>query len=326
MEIKVIMKKILVTGALGQIGTELTLALREKYGVENVIASDLRTPDKHILLENGPFHPVDVTRPETVKELIVKYKIDTIFHLAALLSAVGEKDPLKCWNVNMNGSINILELARQYDVKKVIIPSSMAVWGPDAPQFNTPQDSVLKPTTMYGVTKVCGERLCDYYVQKYGLDCRGLRYPGIISSETLPGGGTTDYAVDIFYEAVKNKKYTCFLSENSTLPMMYMPDCIKATIGLAEADFENLKHHSDFNVASMSFSPKEIAEVIKKYMPEFEIDYKPDFRQAIADSWPKSIDDSAARVEWGWAPTYDIDSMAKDMLEKLSAKHEKGLI
>lgn len=320
------MKNILVTGALGQIGTELTAALRKKYGKDNVIAADLRSGCNPEFEASGPFHTLDVTVSETIEKLIVDYKIDTIFHMAALLSAVGEKNPLLCWNVNMNGSINVLELARKHNVQKVIIPSSMAVWGPDAPQFDTPQDSVLKPTTMYGVTKVCGERLCDYYVQKFGLDCRGLRYPGIISSETLPGGGTTDYAVEIFYEAVKNKKYTSFLNENSTLPMMYMPDCINATIGLAEADFSRLKHHSDFNVASMSFDPKELAQAIKKYMPEFEIEYKPDFRQAIADSWPKSIDDSAARSEWDWAPKYDLDSMTKDMLERLTDKHAKGLI
>lgn len=320
------MKKILVTGALGQIGTELTLALRKKYGSENVIATDVRPDTNMPLAGTGPFHVVDVTRTDSLKQLLLEENIDTIFHLAAILSAKGEKDPLFCWNVNMDGLINILEAARLYNVKKVIVPSSMAVWGPDAPQFDTPQESVLKPTTMYGVTKVCGERLCDYYVQKYGLDCRGLRYPGIISSETLPGGGTTDYAVEIFYDAVKGEKYSCFLSEESTLPMMYMPDCINATISLAEAEFETLKHHSDFNVAAFSFSPKEIAACIKKYLPEFEIEYKPDFRQAIADSWPKSIDDSAAREEWNWKPQFDMDTMTKDMIEKLSAKHEKGLI
>lgn len=320
------MKKILVTGALGQIGTELTLALRKKYGSENVIATDVRPDTNMPLAGTGPFHVVDVTRTDSLKQLLLEENIDTVFHLAAILSAKGEKDPLFCWSVNMDGLINILEAARLYNVKKVIVPSSMAVWGPDAPQFDTPQDSVLKPTTMYGVTKVCGERLCDYYVQKYGLDCRGLRYPGIISSETLPGGGTTDYAVEIFYDAVKGEKYSCFLSEESTLPMMYMPDCINATISLAEAEFETLKHHSDFNVAAFSFSPKELAACIKKYLPEFEIEYKPDFRQAIADSWPKSINDSAAREEWNWKPEFDMDTMTKDMIEKLKAKHEKGLI
>lgn len=320
------MKKILVTGALGQVGTELALALRKKYGNDNVIITDVRKECNSVLDGTGPFHSLDVTNSEELVKLIKQYNIDTIFHLAAILSANGEKNPLFCWNINMNGTISVLESARLNGVKKVITPSSMAVWGPDAPQYNTPQDSVLKPTTMYGVTKVCGERLLDYYVLKYGLDCRGLRYPGIISSETLPGGGTTDYAVDIFYEAVKHKKYDCFLNEDSVLPMMYMPDCINATIGLAEADFANLKHHSDFNVAAFSFAPKELAANIKKYMPEFEITYSPDFRQAIADSWPKSIDDSAARSEWNWKPQYDIDAMTKDMLEKLTEKHKQGKI
>ena len=319
------MKKILVTGALGQIGSELTVALRQKYGESNVIATDVR-PNNKATLANGPFHIADVCNPGTLAEIVNKEKVDTIFHLAAILSARGEKDPQFCWNINMGGLMNILELARTNGVKEVVTPSSMAVWGPNAPQFNTPQESALKPTTMYGVTKVCGERVCDYYVQKYGLDCRGLRYPGIISSDTLPGGGTTDYAVEIFYDAVKTHRYSCFLSAESTLPMMYMPDCIHATISLAEAEFKNLKHHSDFNVAAFSFNPKELAEVIKKFMPDFQIEYNPDFRQAIADSWPKSIDDSAAREEWNWKPKYDIETMTKDMLEILTKKHAAGLI
>lgn len=319
------MKKILVIGALGQIGSELTVALRQKYGESNVIATDVR-PNNKATLANGPFHIADVCNPGTLAEIVNKEKVDTIFHLAAILSARGEKDPQFCWNINMGGLMNILELARTNGVKEVVTPSSMAVWGPNAPQFNTPQESALKPTTMYGVTKVCGERVCDYYVQKYGLDCRGLRYPGIISSETLPGGGTTDYAVEIFYDAVKTHRYSCFLSAESTLPMMYMPDCIHATISLAEAEFKNLKHHSDFNVAAFSFNPKELAEVIKKFMPDFQIEYNPDFRQAIADSWPKSIDDSAAREEWNWKPKYDIETMTKDMLEILTKKHAAGLI
>ncbi len=319
-------KRILVTGALGQIGSELTLELRRKYGNDNVIASDLRNnPDKEVT-KTGPFITVDVLDKESVRKAIADNKVDTVFHLAAILSGVGEKDPMLCWNVNMNGSINVLNAGVENKLNRVIIPSSMAVWGEGIPKEDVPQESVLKPTSMYGVTKVAGERLLDYYVKKYGLDCRGLRYPGIISHETLPGGGTTDYAVEIYYEAVKNKKYTCFLTEDSVLPMMYMPDCIKATIGLAEADFSRLKHHSDFNVASMSFNPRELAESIRKFMPEFVIDYKPDFRQAIADSWPASIDDSAARSEWDWAPTYDIDSMTKDMLDNLSRKHKAGLI
>lgn len=319
------MKKILITGSLGQIGSELTLALRKKYGEDNVIATDVR-PNAHTTLENGPFYIADATKPDVLCDIIKKEKIDTIFHLAAILSAKGEMNPQFCWNINMGGLINILELARQNGVKEVVTPSSMAVWGPNAQRDNTPQESALKPTTMYGVTKVCGERVCDYYVLKYGLDCRGLRYPGIISSATLPGGGTTDYAVEIFYDAVKTHKYTCFLSEHSILPMMYMPDCIHATISLAEADFSRLKHHSDFNVAAFSFAPDELAAMIKKFMPDFQIEYKPDYRQAIADSWPNSIDDKAAREEWDWKPKYDMESMTKDMLEVLTLKHKKGLI
>lgn len=319
-------KKILITGALGQIGTELTLALRKKYGSENVIASDIRPNPPKNFDDSGPYAVVDVTKQETIRQTIIKYDIDTIFHLAAILSAVGERDPHLCWNVNMNGTINILDLSVRYELSRVIIPSSIAVWGKYAPKENTPQETVLKPTSMYGITKVAGELLCDYYVQKYNLDCRGLRYPGIISSETLPGGGTTDYAVEIFYEAIKNKHYKCFLKEDTILPMMYMPDCIKATIQLAEADFNNLIHHSDFNLASMSFSPKTLYEEIKKHIPELTIEYNPDYRQAIADSWPKSIDDSAARNEWGWQPDYNLELMTQDMIIKLKDKFNKGLI
>jgi nucleoside-diphosphate-sugar epimerase len=319
------MKKILITGALGQIGSELTVALRKKYGTENVIASDIRHSASKVA-EEGPFYSIDVTNPETIRPVIIKHDIDTIFHMAAILSATGEKDPHLCWNVNMNGSMNILDLGVKYGMKRIIIPSSIAVWGKGVPRENTPQESVLKPTSMYGITKVAGELLCDYYVAKYGLDCRGLRYPGIISSETLPGGGTTDYAVEIFYEAVKKNYYNCFLAENTVLPMMYMPDCIKATIDLAEADFDNLIHHSDFNVASMSFDPRTLANEIKKHLPDFKIEYNPDSRQQIADSWPQSIDDTSARQEWGWTPDYDLTSMTSDMISNLIAKHEKGLI
>ncbi|MBX3042994.1 MAG: NAD-dependent epimerase/dehydratase family protein [Candidatus Kapabacteria bacterium] len=320
------MKKILVTGALGQIGTELVVALRTKYGAENVIASDIRQIPNHILSEGGPFVVLDVTKPDDIRRIIIKYDIDTIFHLAAILSAVGERDPNLCWNVNMNGTINILDMSVRYELSRIIVPSSIAVWGKGVPKYDVPQESVLKPTSMYGVTKVAGELLCDYYVSKYGLDCRGLRYPGIISSETLPGGGTTDYAVEIFYEAVKNNYYNCFLREDTELPMMYMPDCIKATIDLAEAEYSKLVHHSDFNVASMTFDPKILADEIRKHQPDFKIDYNPDYRQAIADSWPASIDDSSARDEWGWSPSYDLASMTKDMLEKLHIKHKDGLI
>jgi nucleoside-diphosphate-sugar epimerase len=319
-------KKILVTGALGQIGSELVVALRTKYGIESVIASDIRHNPNHLIAKSGPFEILDVTNPENIRQVIEKYNIDTIFHLAALLSATGEKDPILCWNVNMNGTINVLGMGVKYELSRVIVPSSIAVWGHGVPKYNVPQESVLKPTSMYGVTKVAGELLCDYYVSKFGLDCRGLRYPGIISSETLPGGGTTDYAVDIFYEAVKNNYYNCFLREDTELPMMYMPDCIKATIDLAEADFDKLKHHSDFNVASMTFDPKTLTQEIQKHLPDFKIDYNPDYRQKIADSWPASIDDSSAREEWNWKPAYDLSTMTKDMIDRLTIKHKEGLI
>lgn len=316
-------KKILVTGAVGQIGSELTLALREKYGAENVVATGRKTEPSKELKESGPFHFIDVNNIETVEEMITKYEIDTIVHMAAILSAVGEKNPTLAWDVNMNGTLNILNLGVKHEMARVVIPSSIAVWGPGTPSI-APQDTALHPTTMYGVTKVAGEILADYYVKKYGLDSRGLRYPGIISSETLPGGGTTDYAVAIYYEAIKNKHYTCFVREDTRLPMMYMPDCLKATIDLMEAPFEKLKRHNDYNVGSMSFTVKELADSIKKVMPDFTIDYEPDYRQDIADSWPDSVEDTPAREDWNWNPSYDLDSMTKDMLEKLQARHEKG--
>ena len=318
------MKNILVTGAVGQIGSELTMALRKRYGAENVVATGRKTEPSPELRDSGPFYFIDVTERASLDVVIKKHNIDTIFHMAAILSAVGEKNPMLCWNVNVNGSINVLNAAIDYKMDRVIIPSSIAAFGPDTPKENTPNDTILRPTTMYGVTKVCGERLGDYFVQKFGIDVRGLRYPGIISAETLPGGGTTDYAVEIFYKAVEEGKYTCFVDENTRLPMMYMPDCIKATIDLAEADFSKLKHHCDFNVAAMSFSAGELAESIKKYIPDFEVTYEPDYRQEIADSWPSSIDDSVAREEWGWQPEWDLDKMTKDMLEKLTKRYREG--
>ncbi len=320
------MKKILVTGAVGQIGSELTMELRKRYGAENVIATGRKTKPSDELRESGPFHFINVNDIDTVEEIVKKYNIDTVYHMAAILSAVGEKNPQLCWDVNMNGTINILELGIKYEMARIIIPSSIAVWGAGVSLDNTPQESVLKPTTMYGVTKVCGELLCDYYVQRFGLDIRGLRYPGIISYETLPGGGTTDYAVAIYYEAVEKSKYTCFVREDTRLPMMYMPDCIEGTIQLAEADFSKLKHHSDFNHAAMSFSAGELAAEIKKHIPDFQAIYEPDFRQAIADSWPNSIDDSAARDEWGWKPQWDLAAMTEDMLKHLRERKEKGTL
>jgi nucleoside-diphosphate-sugar epimerase len=318
------MKKIMVTGAVGQIGSELTLALRKKYGRDNVLATGHKTQPSKQLLESGPFEFINVSKRETVEDVIKKYKIDTIYHMSAILSAVGEKNPLLCWDVNMNGTYNILEAAREHEMVRIFIPSSIAAFGPETPRVNTPQDTILKPKTMYGVTKVAAELLCDYYVKRFAVDIRGCRYPGIISYETLPGGGTTDYAVAIFFEAIKNKKYTCFLREDTRLPMMYMPDCLKATFDLMDADFSKLKHHSDFNVTAMSFSAGELAAEIKKQIPEFSCDYKPDFRQAIADSWPQSLDDSAARQEWGWKPDYDLKKMVKDMLSVLGKRFKEG--
>jgi len=317
------MKRILVIGAVGQIGSELTMALRERYGNDNVVACGRKTKPSEKLLNSGPFEFIDVTKRETVEKVVKEYDIDTIYNMAAILSAVGEDKPLLCWDVNVNGVFNILEIARTYSMKRVFVPSSIAVFGPETPRVNTPQETVLKPRTMYGITKVAGELLGDYYFRKFGVDVRGVRYPGIISSETPPGGGTTDYAVEIFYEAIKNKRYTCFVKEDTVLPMMYMPDCIKATIDLMEADVSKLRHHCDFNVASMSFSAGELVEEIKKHIPGFVCEYKPDFRQAIADSWPQSIDDGVARREWGWKPSYDLKSMVKDMIEKLSKRYEE---
>ena len=320
------MKKILVTGSVGQIGSELTMALREKYGNDNVVACGRKTKPSKKLLNSGPFEYMDITNRKSVEEVVKKYDIDTVYNMAAILSAVGEEKPLLCWNVNINGMYNILEIAREYDMTRVFVPSSIAAFGPETPRKNTPQETVLKPKTMYGVTKVAGELLGDYYFKRFDLDVRGVRYPGIISSETLPGGGTTDYAVEIFYESIKNKKYTCFVKEDTILPMMYMPDCIKGTINLMEADLSKLKNHCDFNMASMSFSAGELAAEIKKHIPEFKVDYKPDFRQAIADSWPQSIDDSAARKEWNWKPTFNLASMTKDMLEKLQKRYDEGTL
>jgi len=318
------MRRILVTGAVGQIGSELTIALREKYGGENVVATGHRTKPGKVLLEGGPFAFIDVTDRQSLEEVIEKYNIDTVYHMAAILSAVGEEKPQLAWNVNINGLYNLLEIARERNLVRLFCPSSIAVFGPETPRDHTPQETILRPTTMYGVTKVAGELLCEYYVRRFGVDVRGVRYPGIISSETLPGGGTTDYAVEIFYEAIAHGRYTCFLREDTVLPMMYMPDCIKATLDLMEADFHRLKHHADFNLAAMSFSAGELAAEIKKHIPEFRIEYKPDYRQAIADSWPRSIDDSAAREEWGWQPSYDLASMTADMLAKLRKRHAEG--
>ncbi len=309
------MTKILITGALGQIGTALTTALNRKYGQENVIISDI----KDFTSTQNKYYKLDILNKEKLEEIISFEKITVVYHLAALLSATGEKDPFLCWNINMNGTLNVLDLGVKHNLFRIFVPSSIAVWGQGINRDNTEQDSVLKPTTMYGVTKVAGEVLANYFYDKYQLDVRGIRYPGIISSETLPGGGTTDYAVEIFYEAIKHKKYECFLSEDTMLPMMYMEDCIKATLDLMDAPVENLVHHADFNVAAISFTPKELANEIKKHIPEFEITYKVDYRQKIADSWPRSIDDSAARTEWNWKYDYNLEKMTNTMIENLTS-------
>lgn len=321
---KNVMRRILVTGATGQIGSELVPELRRINGDENVIVGVHRRPPSDELKDAGPCEKVDVTDRESIEKVVDEYEIDTLYHMAAILSAGGEKNPWLAWDVNMNGTYNVLEVARERSMARVFIPSSIAAFGPETPRDNTPQETILKPRTMYGLTKVAGELLCNYYFEKFGLDVRGVRYPGIISYKTPPGGGTTDYAVEIFYEALKHKKYTCFLSEDSTLPMMYMPDCIKATVDLMDADLSKLKHHTDFNLAAISFSPKELAEEIKKHIPELAVSYEPDSRQAIADSWPKTIDDSAAREEWGWRPSYDLAAMTEDMLKNLRIRYETG--
>ena len=313
------MRRILVIGAAGQIGSELVPFLRKKYGNDNVIATGRKTPLPDVIKNSGPVIYLDALEKNRLSEVLYEYEIDTIYHMASILSATGEKIPQTAWDININGLINVLEAGRSYKVDKIIWPSSIAAFGPTTPRENTPNVTVLQPTTMYGITKVAGELLAEYYYKKYDLDVRSIRLPGIISSETLPGGGTTDYAVEIFYEAIKNKRYTCFLREDTVLPMMYQPDCLKCMVDLLEADDSKLKRRV-YNITGMSFSAGEIAAEITKHIPDFEIDYKPDFRQEIADSWPKTIDDSLAREEWGWNPSYDLASMTKDMIEVLSKR------
>lgn len=314
------MKKILFTGCGGQIGSELTLAFRKIYGNENVIASDVSSKVSDELRDSGPFIHLDVLDTKAVSEAIEKYEVDAIVHLAAILSAVGEKNPQLAWNVNMNGTMNIFEIAREKKIERVLVPSSIAAFGPDTPKVMTPQKTILQPTTMYGVTKVATELLGNYYNLKYGMDIRGLRYPGVISHKTLPGGGTTDYAVAIYFDAVKEGKYECFLKKDSMLPMIYMPDCLKATVELFQAEKSRLKDATGYNVAAFSVTPAEIVASIRKVIPDFEITYNPDFRQQIADSWPNSIDDHEAREEWDWKPDFDLDSMTVDMIREIRLK------
>ncbi len=318
------MKRILVTGALGQIGSELVVALRDRYGAETVVASDIRMTPSPGSDAMGPFQYVDCTELRQVQEVVRRYDIDTIFHLAALLSAVAEEKPRVAWELNMGGLYKVLEVARESRCA-VFHPSSIGAFGPTTPIDSTPQDTIQRPTTMYGVTKVAGELLCDYYHRRFGVDTRGVRYPGIISYVAPPGGGTTDYAVEIFYEAIRNQRYTCFLKPDCCLDMMYMPDATKAAIDLMEADPSRLEHRNAFNVAATNFTPDIVAAEIRKHIPEFTMEYEVDpVRQAIADSWPKSIDDSAARREWDWQPSYDLAALTSDMLENLGKKLRDG--
>ena len=320
------MKNILVTGSVGQIGSELTLELRKRYGSSNVVAGINRTLPTGDLADTGPYLKVDTTNIEELAFAVRKYRIDTIYHLAAVLSAIGEKNPGLAWNIGVNGLYNVLEVARENNCA-VFFPSSIGAFGPTTPLDDTPQDTIQRPTSMYGVTKVTGEMLCDYYYMRFGVDTRGVRYPGIISNVTLPGGGTTDYAVEIYYEAVKNGKFTCPLAKGTFLDMMYMPDAIDAAINLMEADPSDLKHRNAFNISAMSFDPEIIAAEIRKHIPGFVMDYDVDpVKQKIADTWPNRMDDTAAREEWGWDPKYNLESMTADMLKVISEKHNKGLI
>jgi len=309
-----------VTGAAGQIGSELVPALREKYGVDRVVATDIRMPGPPTTAPQGPFEYLDCTRADQVQEVVRRYRVRAIYHLAALLSAIAESRPQAAWNLNMGGLYHVLEVARQYRCA-VFFPSSIGAFGPTTPRDMAPQDTVQRPTTMYGVTKVSGELICDYYASRFGVDVRGLRLPGLISHVAPPGGGTTDYAVEIFYQAIRYRHYTCFLRGDTALDMMYMADAIRAILQLMEADRTRLIHHNAFNVTAINVTPERLATEIRKHVPEFVIDYEVDpIRQAIADSWPRSVDDGAARAEWDWSPAYDVAAMTKDMLEKLGTK------
>jgi len=320
------MKNILVIGSVGQIGSELTMELRRRYGNDHVVAGYRRTQPSQELAESGPLEIVDATDVDRIVAIVKKYKIDAIYNLAALLSAVAEKNPQAAWNVGVNGAYNVLEVAREYNCA-VFFPSSIGAFGSSTPLDNTPQDTIQRPGTMYGVTKVAAELLSDYYYKRFGVDARGVRYPGIISNLTLPGGGTTDYAVEIYYEAVKTGKFVCPLPAGTFLDMMYMPDALDAAIDLMEADPSKLKHRNCFNITAMSFDPEILCNNIKKYVPELVMTYDVDLvKKGIAESWPNKMDDTAAREEWGWNPKWDLDAMTQDMLKVIREKHAKGLI
>lgn len=310
-------RKVLIIGASGQIGSELVVSLRERIGNESVVASDIKNPANDSILLNGPFEVLDVMDAELLKEIVVKHGVTEVYLLAALLSATAEKNPMFAWQLNMDGLFNVLNLAKDGVIKKVFWPSSIAVFGPSSPKENTPQVTVMEPTTVYGISKLAGERWCEYYNKQYGVDVRSIRYPGLISTNSLPGGGTTDYAVDIFYKAKRNEDFICFLNEDTALPMMFMDDAIDATLDLMDAEQESITIRSSYNVASLSFSPRQLSESIRQIKPSFTISYKPDFRQKIADSWPASIDDSIASKDWGWKPKFDLNNMVKEMLAKI---------
>lgn len=312
------MRKTLIIGAGGQIGTELTLALRNKWGADQVIASDIKT-EKPSNLGEGPYVALDILDRDAVREYIISEKIETVYLLAALLSATAEKQPDFAWKLNMEGLFTILDLAKEGYLTQIFWPSSIAVFGPTTPRDNTPQFTVMEPSTVYGISKQAGERWCEYYNQRYQVDVRSLRYPGLISYKSPPGGGTTDYAVDIFYQEKKSGSYECFLSENTALPMMFMDDAIRATMELMEAPKEQLRIKSSYNLGGISFTPKEIAASIQEHLPEFTMHYAPDFRQAIADSWPKSIDDSYAQSDWNWKASYDLSDLTREMLENVKS-------
>lgn len=312
--------KILIIGASGQLGVELTLALRKVYGNANVVASDLRE-ENELLKGTGPYVSIDVMNREMLHVQVIRQGVTQIYHLAAILSATGEKNPSLAWSLNMGGLLNVLEIAREEKLKKVYWPSSIAVFGPTSPKKDCPQHTVIEPTTVYGISKYAGEFWCNYYHQRFGIDVRSLRYPGLVSYKSEPGGGTTDYAVEIYHDALETGKYKCFLKKDTFLPMMYMPDAIRATIELMEAPANKISVRTSYNIAAMSFSPQEIASEIRKHIPGFKILYKPDYRQTIAESWPQSIDDSVARKDWKWRPEYDLTKMTKDMLENLRKKN-----
>jgi len=315
-------KTTLILGACGQIGTELTLSLREKYGNDAVVATDIKEPAL-AELKNGPFEILDASDGGGLREICEKYNVGTVYHLVAMLSATGEKFPMKAWDLNMQSLLYVLELAKEKVIDKIFWPSSIAVFGPTTPKRNTPQQTIMEPSTVYGISKLAGERWCEYYYNKYGVDVRSIRYPGLISWKSQPGGGTTDYAVEIYYKALEEGKYTSFLSEHRSLPMMYMEDAIRATIELTEAPTDQVKIRSSYNLAGISFDPATIGASIKKVMPEFELDFAPDFREEIAASWPESIDDSAAQADWNWTPEYDLDTMTEAMLSNLKAKLQR---